>query len=118
MAIPEKISHKAETAIQAIEQSSLRSAVRDDLVEAIELSRDATNGLDKEQKLQAVAENMFLLARLFALTVVEGAKPRVDSWKDVIIACKWQLVLATSIVSALLAYRPQLGALLERLIHP
>ncbi len=110
-------------ALEDVQASPMPLADKEDWADLIASTRDGTNGLKPEEKLQANSENLanltILLARREIATASAPQKPPT-SWKDVLIKCSWQFVVVVAItvpaVTALLAYRPQLAAILEHLI--
>lgn len=116
MAVTPQNETKAALTIEAVEASALESNLKSDLVEMISDAKVATNGLSPEEKLQAVADNQFRMIRALAIALVNGAKPRVRTWKDVFVARPWPCVTALLIVCALLAFHPQLAAFVGKLL--
>ena len=113
MAINEAIKRKAESAIVSIRSSTLPMEMQDNLIEAIESTKETTNGLTAEQKLQATTENQFMIVRLLAMHMISAQKGIKHSWKEVIIECKrefmYALIAMSIIFSLLFALRPQLA---------
>lgn len=116
MAIPTKISNRADAVTDAVKNASNLSIVeKDDLIEMICDARDGTNGLSLEDKTQANAENIANLTYLMVLHLISD-KPKVSTWKDVIISCRWNIVIIVTLVIELLAIRPQMASIIERFI--
>ena len=112
-------------ASEDVHTSPMPLADKEDWADLIASTRDSTNGLMPEEKLQANSENLANLTILLARREIAAAKAAAEpkpptSWKDVLIKCSWQFVVVVAItvpaVTALLAYRPQLAAILERLV--
>lgn len=116
MAVSESNRRKHDFAVAAIAESNLSAALKEDLTEVVTSSMEATNGLTPEQKLQSCTENQFNMARLLALFIV-GQGRRATNWKDVVLGVKWPLVIAFSVLCALLLFRPELGALVDSITH-
>ena len=121
MAISRKTQNRLDTLTARLRENDGRLSLNDcdDYLEILAQSGEGTNGLTPEQKLQATSEGLFNLTYLFIRDKLETPKP-ATSWKDVLIKCSWQTVAVVAItvpaVTALLAYRPQLAAILEHLI--
>jgi len=113
MSISETNQRKADRALAVLRKSAVAPEEQALLEGYVADALATTNGLTPEEKLQACTENQLALICLFAIHV---ANPRPDSWKDVFISCKRELMWAAFGVCALLAFRPQLGALLDHLI--
>ena len=100
-----------------VEKSGLTAEAKESLIEGLQSSKDACNGLSQEDKIQANAVNLFwtnsILARLYLRIFDEGK--RAPSWKDVCIRCQWAIVVLGLGVFALLALRPELAGLVEAL---
>ena len=115
MAVSEKILNRTDTAVKAIRDSHLDVGEQDDLIEMACSARDGTNGLDPEQKLQANAENIANLVFLFIRQSVRKPAP-TDTWKDVIIKCRREITVIGLGAFALLAFRPQIAAVVEHIL--
>lgn len=113
MAISDAIKRKAESAIISVRNSTLTMEMQDNLVEAIESTKETTNGLTAEQKLQATTENQFMIVRLLAMHMISAQKDVKRTWKEVIVECKKEIMIvlvALSVVfSVLFALQPQLA---------
>ncbi len=115
MAVSEKILNRTDTAIQAIRDSHLAPGEKDDLIEIVCDARDGTNGLSPEEKLQSNANNIFALVFLFIRAATAKPAP-TDSWKDVIIKCRREMLILGLGALALLAFRPQIALVIEHFI--
>lgn len=73
-------------------------------------ARNGTNGLDMEHKLQNVSETVF---HLTLLNIMDKCKQPKNTWQSIVAECKWAIVSAIAIVSALLAFQPQLADLIK-----
>lgn len=116
MAVPAKIAARTDAAIQIIRESSLPMSEVDDLISILVEARDGTNGLSLEEKVQANAHNIANLCSLFVRHSVDAAKYR-RSWRDVIVECKWPLVICVITLSILIAYRPSVVQTIEALVE-
>ncbi len=114
MAVSEKILNRTDTAIQAIRDSHLAPGEKDDLIEIVCDARDGTNGLSPEEKLQSNANNIFALVFLFIRAAT--AKPATSSWKEVIIQCRREITIIGLGIITLLAFRPQIAAVVEHIL--
>ena len=115
MAVSEKILNRTDTAVKAIRDSHLDVGEQDDLIEMACSARDGTNGLNPEQKLQANAENIANLVFLFIRQSVRKPQP-TDTWKDVIIKCRREITVIGLGIITLLAFRPQIAAVVEHIL--
>jgi len=113
MAVTPQNESKARMSIREIEDSNLDSESKNDLIEMIDDAKITTNGLSPEEKLQSVADNQFRMIRALARVIVASAKPKVRTWKDVIVECKaWlfpSLCIALAIVAASFVLKPELA---------
>ncbi len=118
MAISAINQHRNELAKQFIDASQLNADTKADLDEMLDSSLRTTNGLKPDEKLDAIADNLYQLTRLTCIHIAE--KPTATSWKDVLIRCSWQAVVVVAItvpsITFLFIYQPQLAAILEHLI--
>lgn len=113
MAISDAIKRKAESAVVAVRNSTLSLEMQDNLVEAIESTRDTTNGFSSEEKLQLTTENQFMIVRLLTMHMINANKEAKKTWKDVLIECKREfamvIVALAIILGVLFGIRPQLA---------
>ena len=113
MAISDAIKRKAESAVVAIRNSTLPMEMQDNLIEAIESTRDTTNGFSSEEKLQLTTENQFMIVRLLTMHMINANKEAKKTWKDVLIECKREfamvIVALAIILGTLFGIRPQLA---------
>lgn len=119
MAISVINQHRNDLAKQFIDASPLNADTKSDLDELLDASLRTTNGLQPDEKLDAIADNLYQLTRLTCIHIAEKPKPAA-TWKDVLIRCPWQAVVVVAItvpsVVALFIYQPQLAAILEHLV--
>ena len=114
MPTPPKIANRAEAVINALKTDSrLSLSERDDMIEIMSEARDGTNGLTVEDKTQANSVNIANLTYLFIRHLLEGRETGRGGLYRLIRDCRWQIVLIVAILSVLLAFRPQLAALIE-----
>lgn len=113
MAISDAIKRKAESAVAAVRNSTLPMEMQDNLVEAIESTRDTTNGFTPEEKLQLTTENQFMIVRLLTMHMISANKETKKTWKDVLIECKREVALVSVVLAIILGIlfgiRPQLA---------
>lgn len=113
MAVSEKIMRKAESAIVSIRSSTLPMEMQDNLIEAIESTKETTNGLSPDEKLQATTENQFMIVRLLAMHMISANKEIKKTWKDVLVECKREfaivVVALAVIIGVLLWHEPKLA---------
>lgn len=112
MAVPEKVKNRSETAIAGVKKSDLSMGEADDLIEIIREAEAGTNGLSLEDKVQANAVNIANLCFLFTKHIVESCKYR-RTWKDIVVECRWPIVICVGIIATLLAFHPELAGILE-----
>ena len=113
MAISDAIKRKAESAIVSVRNSTLPMEMQDNLIEAIESTKETTNGYSQEEKLQYTTENQFMIVRLLAMHMISASKDVKRTWKEVIVECKRELtiiiVTLTVIIGVLLFHEPKLA---------
>lgn len=118
MAITAQNQHRNELAKQTVDASALNADAKADLDEVLDTTLKGTNGLDPSAKLDAVADNLYQVARLMCIHIAET--PRVASWRDVVIQCRREIaavLLGLGIpLCALFALRPQIALALEHLL--
>jgi hypothetical protein len=118
MAITAQNQHRNDLAKAAIDASKLNADAKADLDEMLDAALAGTNGLDEAAKLDAVADNLYQVARLMCVHIAEA--PRVASWRDVVIQCRREIaavLLGLGIpLCALFALRPQIALALEHLL--
>ena len=117
MPISAQNQHRNDLAKQTIDASMLNPDAKADLDEVLDTTLRGTNGLEPSEKLDAVADNLYQVARLMCIHIAET--PRVSSWKDVVIQCRREIAaiaigLGVPLV-ALFALRPQIALALENL---
>ena len=113
MSVTPQNETRARLHIREVSESNLDSETKSDLVEMIDGSKVATNGLTPEEKLQAVADNQFRMICALARSIVSAARPVARTWKDVIVECKSYLFpsvcIALAIVAAAFILKPELA---------
>lgn len=114
MPISAQNQHRNELAKQTIDASPLNADAKADLDEVL----DTTLAGTAEAKLNAVADNLYQVARLMCIHIAES--PRISTWRDVVIQCRREIaiiMLGLGIpLIALFALRPQIALALETLI--
>lgn len=120
--IKENLKLKADISKKAITESNIPSSLKEDLIDTVDSSLISTNGLNQENKLQAVSESVFNLSRLVSrLTVyqtetMEHLSTMKDiSWKQCLVSLKWQVTIIVGILSGMLIFRPELSILVEHI---
>lgn len=112
MAISESIQRKAHTAINAIRASSLSMEMQDNLVDAIESTKETTNGMTHAEKVQALSENQFEMTRIMIMHMLAEHK-HPSHWKEVIVHCKKEITIIICVlalvIGALLWHEPKLA---------
>ena len=90
---------------------------RDDYIGIMLDAKNGANGLPTEEKLQACSENIANLCYLIIRDKLEGGGGRAGLYV-LIYRCRWQIVILAGFITLLLAFRPQLAAIIEAaLIH-
>lgn len=112
----DKIDNRASVAIKTIQDSNRSPAEKDILTEMVADARAAAtcDGSEDDQlgKLAVAISNMtFILVS--HLTDSESRR----TWKDVIIQCRHEIVLALGLLAILLALRPQIATALEAIFR-
>lgn len=111
--ITEATRTETKAVIDAIDKSDLgedrKSALRRLLVQA----EEGTNGLTQKAKLQNVSESVFSLCVLTALGMVDATGGGRRGLYRLLERTRWQVVLIVAIIGGLLAFRPELAALLR-----
>lgn len=119
MAISEAIQRKAQSAIVAIRNSSLPMEMQDNLVDAIESTKETTNGLSAEEKLQATTENQFAMVRIMIMHILSEHK-HPSHWKEVIVECKREIAIIVVVlgvlISLLLGFQPDLAEHIDEVL--
>ncbi len=118
MATAAKIKNRLEETVAELKQSREISLTdKDDYIELLTEAADGTNGLTLEEKVQANANNTFNLCYLMIRDKLEGGGGRSGLYM-LIFRCRWQIVILAGFITLLLAFRPQLAAIIEAaLIH-
>lgn len=114
MAISAINQHRNELAKQFIDGSQLNADTKSDLDEMLDSSLRTTNGLPPEEKLDAISDNLYQLTRITCIHIAET--PKTASWKDVIIKCRREITVIGLGAFALLAFRPQIAAVVEHIL--
>ncbi len=113
MAMTAKIKNRLDELVAALKGSKTLSLnERDDLIEIIAQAAEGTNGLTAEEKTQANSENIFNLCYLFIRDKLEGGGSRAGLYR-LIYMCRHQITILGLGALGLLAFRPQVAALLE-----
>lgn len=114
------ISAQTSTLIKDIQDSKLSSGQKQYFAALLQRAAEATNGLSQEQKIQAVSELSFAIVSILISKELKGHNQKENVWQskalDTIVAVKNQLVVCVGLVTALLALRPQLAAIIESII--
>ena len=114
--ITKEHERKCRLLCEDIEKSNLDATAKEGLIEGLESSKEALNGLTDQERIQATAANLFwtnsILARLYLKIFADRS---AANWKDVAIECKWAIVALGLGLFALLAFHPELGQLIQRL---
>lgn len=118
MAVSKQNADRANDCIQALNNSPLPGALKEDLRAVVRSTEQGTNGLSADEKQEAIAQGLFDLARITIYNMIHEAKS-VRSWKDVIVECRSYLFpsvcIALAIVATALILKPELAALVESL---
>lgn len=116
MAVSEQNAARANDCIDALNESALPGALKEDLRAVVRSTEEGTNGLAPEQKQQAIAQGLFDLARITIYNMIHESKARpARSWKDVIVETRWQLCWGVAVIATVLILRPEIAKTLEAL---
>ena len=126
MAIPADVERKRDFMVEHVEASELDPAVKEELIQNLTSTAAATNGFTQEEKIQSISINQFDMARSDArihLSMAAGFRrieERLAEFKpisrlDVIVRCKWQIVILTAIIAGMFILKPELAAYIELL---
>jgi hypothetical protein len=126
MAIPADIERKRDFMVEQVRGSILDPAVKEEVIQNLTSTAASTNGLKGDEKIQAISINQFDMARSDArihLAMAAGFKrieERLAEFKpmsrlDVIVRCKWQIVILAAIIAGMFILKPELAAYLELL---
>ena len=74
---------------------------------------EKTNGRSQEEKLQGVSEGLFTIVQILILEKL--SKDKATIW-NVIIKCRWCIVIIVAILSILLIFRPELASLIPSIM--
>lgn len=72
-----------------------------------------TNGRSQEEKLQGVSEGLFTIVQILILEKL--SKDKATIW-NVIVKCRWCIVIIVAILSILLIFRPELASLIPSIM--
>ena len=108
----------ARDVLDTLDKSPVSGAFKEDLRRVLNRNLAATNGYTIEQKVQAIAQGLFDLTRLFIYSTIHDSKrPRERSWKDTIVECRWALCVLAAIVAALLVIQPDIAWSIPAAVH-
>jgi len=83
MAVSRTNEQRAERAIKNVTESQLPMAEKEECVDLINSSKEATNGYSLEEKLQATSENQFHMIRMLVESKIESASARAKINEDI-----------------------------------
>lgn len=111
MAVLEQNAARANDCIEALNESGLPGALKEDLRAVVRSTESGTNGLSPEEKQQAIAQGLFDLARITIYNMIHESKKRPErTWKDTIVETRNNITVAVIVISVVL------GAIL--ILHP
>jgi len=111
MAVSEQNAARANDCIEALNESGLPGALKEDLRAVVRSTESGTNGLSPEEKQQAIAQGLFDLARITIYNMIHESKKRPErTWKDTIVETRNNITVAVIVISVVL------GAIL--ILHP
>lgn len=115
MAMLTKIKNRLDETVSALKESrDISLTDKDDYIELLHEAAEGTNGLTLEEKVQANSVNTFNLCYLMIRDKLENNTGRAGLYR-LIERCKWQLTIIAGFISVVLAFRPQLAAVIENL---
>lgn len=117
--ITPKMEEQTKLITRKIEDSELEVEDKTQFIELINCSKEACNGYTQEEKVQAIAENQFTTSIILAKIMMMLKKGSAKTWKDVAIAAlhSWHLVAIVGILSALLAFHPEIAEVIKSFAH-
>ena len=83
MAVSKTNEQRAERAITNVTRSPLPTAEKEECVDLINSSKEATNGYSLEEKLQATSENQFHMIRMLVESKIDSACARAKINEDI-----------------------------------
>ena len=108
MAVSQQNADRANDCIEALNNSPLPGALKEDLRAVVRSTAEGTNGLSPEEKQKAIAQGLFDLARITIYNMIHEAKT-VRTWKDVIVECRVVLCILAGIIAVILILRPEIA---------
>ena len=115
--ITPRIEEEARMTIRELEEGSLPSEQKTNLITNINVAKESCNGLTQEEKVQSIAENQFWFSCLLARLYNRLNKGTGRTWKDVVVEVlnSWKTVVIVGFLTALFALRPEVAKVLESL---
>lgn len=117
MSVSEQNAARANDCIETLNASQLPGALKEDLRAVVRSTEAGTNGLDPEEKQQAIAQGLFDLARITIYNMVHESKSHDRTWKDVIVECKAMICILAAIVAVALIVQPKLADIVAAAVH-
>lgn len=106
---------------EELEKGSLDNFLKRDIIENLEKTKKATNGISTEEKIKYIAESNLasISYSVLGLNKLEQIEKKLNdnfekidesrfSWKAVIIETKWQIVIVSSFIATVIAFHPQI----------
>ena len=117
--ITPKIEETAKLMVERIEKSNLDVDDKSQLIEQIQSNKEACNGYSQEEKIQALSENGFATSVILAKIMMMLKSDHTTTWKDVIVKAlnSWKVVIIVGIISALLAFHPEIAQVIASFAH-
>lgn len=117
--ITPQIEEKSKLMIEEIEKSNLAAEEKARFVELINTSKATCNGMTTEEKIQGLAENNLATNCILARITMMLRSERTTTWKDVIVKAmnSWKVVIIVGILSALLAFHPEIAQVISSFAH-
>lgn len=110
------IEERSKLIVQDIESSNdLDMEDKSRFVEMINSSKACCNGMTQEEKIQGLAENNFAVNCTLARITMLLKRGSARTWKDVVVEAlhSWHLVAIVGILSALLAFHPEIAEVIK-----
>lgn len=112
--ISPKIEEQEKLMIDRIEKSELDVDDKTQLIEQLKCSKEACNGMNPEQKIQALSENGFAVSVILSKIMMMIKERKPMTWKEVIVKVidSWKFVIIVGMATFLLYFHPEIANLL------
>lgn len=83
----------------------------------MEKAAETSNGVETPAKIAGMSEVLFGIVTMMVSQKLDGGYGRLQGLYRVIEACKWQITIIAGIIGTCLIFRPDLSALLTKLVQ-